>query len=982
MAGVLRRARISNAACVRAVLIPACGVGMWLQGSQSAAALEPRAVGGTPQRSGADRLASEPPNTIEEGPLASGLAVGPTGPTGFATAYATSYSCAFEFQPCDLAGFSGVSCATGSSCTAVGTAVANTTLAESWAGTKWTIEPTPAPDESTSSNLASVSCTAATACLAVGSYYSSLGSGWLPLAELWNGSSWTIRPPPTPSEGSNDVLSYVQCATAKACMAVGSYYSSATSQTVPLVEFWDGSAWTIQTVSLPSGASGGQLFGVSCPSMTACTAVGIYYTALGGPSEELALAESWNGTNWSLQPTPNPISNASYSLNAVWCLSAKSCNAVGRIFTGSNEETLAESWDGTTWSIRPTPNPSASTYSYLANLSCDPSGVPCKAVGTSGNETLVESWDGTTWSTQTTPQPTNSTRSSFSDVSCTAANACTAVGQYLDSTEGPTGAYRTLAERWDGTNWTAQPTADAALAGTGSATNITSSTAELNGTVYPGGAPTTCSFEYGTTSSYGSTIPCAQSTGPGAASIAVSADLTGLSPNTTYYFTLVATNPAGGMTYTPGPASFTTLDTSGGGGGGGSGGANSGGGSGSGGGGGLPPSPVQKYFTSPDFKIVQYIKDFNEYGFGGGACVHQLEEELGLSPFNALASCGGVADSANPDPALNMGGSAWNALVASKQYRGLIHLPSVTVDCVQGQVVTYSIGSGFERSGGFTPNPVVGGFTQGDEYTQPPYGYLYNRSAPEVVVSGSTVTIEYLNASRIADLWRGSGFRLTGYDAPFIWAELREVVGCNGYAFVPVFSDFPTYEVYENDKLTVEGIQSLNLASFIASGGRDFHAPGVGIFDPYCGLIHEYASEPALLSLPVGCGYANIALSLGVMDAASVRLAAPAVTRAALLRDGRASVAITPPGSGEVLVSWLAANGASARTSRRKPVVIAISQHIRTTNNRKLDVTVRLTKVGRRMLARSRRLSLIEQVLFVDSAGQATRARRSFEVRR
>jgi len=381
-------------------------------------------------------------------------------------------------------------------------------------------------------------------------------------------------------------------------MAVGSYYSSATSQTVPLVEFWDGSAWTIQTVSLPSGASGGQLFGVSCPSMTVCTAVGIYYTALGGPSEELALAESWNGTNWSLQPTPNPISNASYSLNAVWCLSAKSCNAVGRIFTGSNEETLAESWDGTTWSIRPTPNPSASTYSYLANLSCDPSGVPCKAVGTSGNETLVESWDGTTWSTQTTPQPANSTLSSFSDVSCTAANACTAVGQYLDGKEGPTGAYRTLAERWDGTQWTAQPTADAALAGTGSATNITSSTAELSGTVYPGDAPTTCYFEYGTTSSYGSTIPCAQSTGPGAASVAVSADLTGLSPNTTYYFTLVATNPAGGMTYTPGPASFTTLATSGGGDGGGA------GGGGGGGGAGLPPKPCVSGPGNPPPRVV------------------------------------------------------------------------------------------------------------------------------------------------------------------------------------------------------------------------------------------------------------------------------------------------------------------------------------------------------------------------------------------
>ncbi len=164
-------------------------------------------------------------------------------------------------------------------------------------------------------------------------------------------------------------------------------------------------------------------------------------------------------------------------------------------------------------------------------------------------------------------------------MSCTAPNVCTAVGQYLDSTEGPTGAYLTLAERWNGTSWTIQPTADPALAGTGSATNITSSAAILTGTVYPGGAPTACYFEYGTTSSYGSTIPCAQSTGPGAASVAVSADLTGIPPNTTYYFTLVATNPAGGMTYTPGPASFTTLATSGGSPGGGTGSSGTGGGS-------------------------------------------------------------------------------------------------------------------------------------------------------------------------------------------------------------------------------------------------------------------------------------------------------------------------------------------------------------------------------------------------------------------
>ncbi len=559
MAGVLCRARISNAACVRAVLIPACGVGMWLQGSQSAAALEPRAVGGTPQRSGADRLASEPPNTIEEGPLASGLAVGPTGPTGFATAYATSYSCAFEFEPCHLAEFSGVSCAE-ASCTAVGTAVGNTTLAEGWGGTKWTIEPTPAPGDATWSTLASVSCTAATACLAVGSYYGS--SGELPLAELWNGSSWTIRPPPTPSEGSNDVLSYVQCATAKACMAVGSYYSAATSQTVPLAELWDGSAWTIESAPLPSGADNGALTGVSCPEKAACTAVGAYSTPSTG---QTPLAESWDGSTWSIHPAASPTGSTGSALNAVWCESAKSCSAVGSSASSSGGSlTLAESWDGTSWTIEPTPNPNASSYNGFTNLSCAPEGKPCTAVGFSGNTTLTESWDGMTWGElPITPEPAGSTQSSFSDVSCTAPNVCTAVGQYLDSTEGPTGAYLTLAERWNGTSWTIQLTANPALAGTDAATNITSSTADLHGTVYPGGAATTCYFEYGTTSAYGSTMPCAQTTGPGAAPVSVSANLAGLSPNTTYYFNLVATNAGGGMSYTPGPASFTTLATSG-----------------------------------------------------------------------------------------------------------------------------------------------------------------------------------------------------------------------------------------------------------------------------------------------------------------------------------------------------------------------------------------------------------------------------------
>jgi hypothetical protein len=70
--------------------------------------------------------------------------------------------------------------------------------------------------------------------------------------------------------------------------------------------------------------------------------------------------------------------------------------------------------------------------------------------------------------------------------------------------------------------------------------------ATLNGSVNPNGlALSDCHFEYGTSTAYGSTVPCAQSVGPGFSSVPVSADLSLLGQDITYHFRLVATNVAG-----------------------------------------------------------------------------------------------------------------------------------------------------------------------------------------------------------------------------------------------------------------------------------------------------------------------------------------------------------------------------------------------------------------------------------------------------
>ena len=82
-----------------------------------------------------------------------------------------------------------------------------------------------------------------------------------------------------------------------------------------------------------------------------------------------------------------------------------------------------------------------------------------------------------------------------------------------------------------------------AVVTTNAATNITSSSATLNGTVNPNGVTTTVHFEYGTTTNYGSTTASSSYTGNTTQN--VGASITALHPNTTYHFRCVATNNNG-----------------------------------------------------------------------------------------------------------------------------------------------------------------------------------------------------------------------------------------------------------------------------------------------------------------------------------------------------------------------------------------------------------------------------------------------------
>jgi hypothetical protein len=81
---------------------------------------------------------------------------------------------------------------------------------------------------------------------------------------------------------------------------------------------------------------------------------------------------------------------------------------------------------------------------------------------------------------------------------------------------------------------------------TGAASFVEEGKATLQGSVNPNGSTVSdCHFEYGPTTRYGASVPCAQSVGGGSEPVAVSAAISGLPTNTLYHFRLVATNGGG-----------------------------------------------------------------------------------------------------------------------------------------------------------------------------------------------------------------------------------------------------------------------------------------------------------------------------------------------------------------------------------------------------------------------------------------------------
>ena len=208
-----------------------------------------------------------------------------------------------------------------------------------------------------------------------------------------------------------------------------------------------------QVTSL-NASTDNELFGVAAISPTDIWSVGFSNSGATNAPDQ-TLAEHWNGFSWTIVGTPNSGSGHN-DLSGVAANDSNDVWAVGNSQNGGIFYTLAENWNGVSWSGVATPQ--------LSNTANSLGGIT--AVGhnnlyaagfyrdntTMQDKTLVIHWDGATWTAMTTPNP-GAGSNVLETISATAANDIWAVGYYR-ATVGS--ARLTLIEHFDGTTWSVQ----------------------------------------------------------------------------------------------------------------------------------------------------------------------------------------------------------------------------------------------------------------------------------------------------------------------------------------------------------------------------------------------------------------------------------------------------------------------------------------------------------------------------------------------
>jgi Phosphoesterase family len=209
-----------------------------------------------------------------------------------------------------------------------------------------------------------------------------------------------------------------------------------------------GTGWSV-VPSYSFGSLDNILAGVSASSVTDAWAVGAYYPP--GSNVLATLGEHFDGTRWTAFPLPN-VGVQENTLLAVSTTSTGLAWAVGYFVNGRfQQQTLIEHFDGTVWSVVPSPSPGAQQnilYGVAAVTDSDVWAVGGEQDSNGLWHTLTEHWDGSEWSVVDAIDPGVNGNQLYA-VKALATNNVYAVGQQA-GTGFPNQA---LIEHWNGKSW-------------------------------------------------------------------------------------------------------------------------------------------------------------------------------------------------------------------------------------------------------------------------------------------------------------------------------------------------------------------------------------------------------------------------------------------------------------------------------------------------------------------------------------------------
>jgi hypothetical protein len=234
---------------------------------------------------------------------------------------------------------------------------------EQWDGTKWSVFSGPTFAKGDQPSLFAMTSTSANDIWAIGSLLGDDEQQLFFLFEHWDGTVWTKT-----TALSGDAFLFGASADApNDAWAVG-FIGPENDDSRTLAVHWNGTSWkAVATPSVGSGAN--QLNGVLALAPNDVWAVG-FCTPVAPPKEAatFTLIEHFDGTSWKVVPSPNVGPHSIYQSNRLFGLTANSASdiwAFGSYFAadGSGHQlTLLLHWEGTSWTIAPSPTPTNGVF--------------------------------------------------------------------------------------------------------------------------------------------------------------------------------------------------------------------------------------------------------------------------------------------------------------------------------------------------------------------------------------------------------------------------------------------------------------------------------------------------------------------------------------------------------------------------------------------------------------------------------------------